>query len=140
MYTVSTTGADIHVLERPNGAWTIQQGRSHVLVTREDARQLSNILHQLSGAWDGGEPIGPVVQKPPIVRYRNPVTSKEILDFVNSRAETRAGDLVEQFDLTPEAAAKQLQRLYEATFIAKPRHGVYTPLTAFEGDLFTDME
>lgn len=139
IHTIYTTGADIHVMERPNGAWTIQQGRSHVLITAEDARRLAQVLEQVALANDGGETVGPIVQKPPIMRYRSPVTSREILDYVNSRRETVAADVVEQFGLSPEAAAKQLQRLYDARFVGKPQHGVYSPLKASETDVFDGM-
>jgi hypothetical protein len=68
---ISTGGTDIHVIERPNGGWVIQQGRSHVLVTPDEARQLSSILNNLATAPHGGQAVGPVKAKPPIIRYCN---------------------------------------------------------------------
>lgn len=140
IHTITTRGADIHVMERPNGGWTIQQGRSHVLVTTDDARQLSHILQLLLSPTNGGQAVGPASRKPPIVRYRSPVTSQQVLDFVNAQPNTVAADLVEHFALTYEAAAKHLQRLYEQRLIRKPEHGVYAPLTAAQTDLLDGME
>lgn len=46
--TIRTLGADIRVTERPGGGCTIQQGRSHVLLTGAEAEQLAATLTQFA--------------------------------------------------------------------------------------------
>ncbi|SLG22646.1 Uncharacterised protein [Mycobacteroides abscessus subsp. abscessus] len=46
--TIPSSGADLHILERSQGGWTIQQGGRHILVTRDEAKQLSDILADLT--------------------------------------------------------------------------------------------
>lgn len=46
--TIPSAGAALHILERRQGGWTIQQGGRHILVTRDEARQLSDILRELT--------------------------------------------------------------------------------------------
>lgn len=67
---------------------------------------------------------------------RNTVSSEQILAFVESRPATIVAELVMRFDMSREAATKQLERLHAARFIGKPRRGVYTPRVladAFDG-------
>lgn len=138
--TIPTGGSDIHLIPRPNGGWTVQQGKSRVYVTNGEARLLVQAFKNLlAPRAPGGEEIGPITCKPPIIRYRSPVTSEEILDYVNSRPDTVAADLVDQFDLSHEAAAKHLQRLYEQRLVRKPQHGIYAPLTAPQADVLDGM-
>lgn len=46
--TIPSSGADLHILERRQGGWTIQQGGRHILVTRDEAKQLSAVLAELT--------------------------------------------------------------------------------------------
>jgi hypothetical protein len=45
--TIRTGGCDIHIADRPNGGYTITQGRSYVLVTPAEAAELATALQTL---------------------------------------------------------------------------------------------
>ena len=66
-------------------------------------------------------------------------SSSEILSFINSRRQTGVNDLVEQFALSYDAAAKHLQRLHESALIRRSQHGVYSPLNGPQTDLFDGL-
>jgi hypothetical protein len=42
--TINTSGADIHILDRPGGGYVIRQGRSHLLLTAREAVDLHTLL------------------------------------------------------------------------------------------------
>lgn len=142
MITIGTTGTDIRVLERPHGGYIVQQGKSHLLLTVPETHQLISALETLLAplAGHGGEqkPQTPNNGKPPIMRY--PTTSRDVCTFVQSRPATVAHDVMDKFGLTHDAATKHLSRLHEAGFIRRPQHGVYTPLTAPQGDVLEGMD
>lgn len=66
-------------------------------------------------------------------------SSSEIFSFINARPQTGVNDLVEQFNLSYDAAAKHLQRLHESALIRKPQRGVYSPLNGPQTDLFDGL-
>lgn len=71
MITIQTNGTHINIIERQSGGWAISQGKSHLLLTVSEAHQLHDVLSELLTpfAGHGGEPVGPVICKPPILRY-----------------------------------------------------------------------
>lgn len=48
MRTITTRGADIHIVERPGGGYAVHQGRCHLLLTDGEAATLSEILTELA--------------------------------------------------------------------------------------------
>ncbi|MCT7657630.1 AAA family ATPase [Mycobacterium deserti] len=56
-------------------------------------------------------------------------TKRLVLQFVNSRPLTRTAHVVENLDITPEAARQTLSRLTQEGRIKRLSHGVYVPVT-----------
>jgi hypothetical protein len=44
MRLIETNGSDIFIMERPYGGLTVQQGRSHLLLTHAEALELATAL------------------------------------------------------------------------------------------------
>jgi hypothetical protein len=64
LITIPTGGTDIHIMERPNGGYTIKQGHSYLLVTLSEAVQLAASLRALT---PDSEAVSPA--KARLVRY-----------------------------------------------------------------------
>lgn len=68
--TIRTGGSDIHLIPRPNGGWTVQQGKSRIYITKSEACQLVEAFKDLlAPRAHRAEQVGPVICKPPISRY-----------------------------------------------------------------------
>lgn len=61
--------------------------------------------------------------------------SNDILDYVNSRAETTPADIAKHFNIDNRAAATYLGRLFDRDKVSKSKRGVYTPVVCVVSDV-----